>query len=659
MCGIAGFANGEGRRRGDDPALDRMISALAHRGPDGFGFFAEPGVGLAHARLSIIDLAGGAQPIGNEDGRVQVTFNGEIFNYIELRAQLEQHGHTFTTRTDTEVLVHAYEQYGDGFVHHLNGQFAFALWDGRRRRLLLARDRAGILPLFYCERGGRLLFASEIKALLAVTEPPARLSAAGLDQVLTFWAPRTPETLFPGIFEVSPGQLLALEDGAVTRHQYWDWQYPAEGGHRQEDAAVLAEELAALLIDATRLRLRSDVPVGAYLSGGLDSSVLTTIIRRHTDTPLRTFSIGFEDESLDETRHQQTLIDHLQADHSRILCRNADVGDGFGRALWHAETVVVRAAFVPMMRLSGLVHDQGYRVVLTGEGSDEVLGGYDLFKETKIRQFWARQRDSRRRPALLQRLYPYLDFSPSRAQGFAEAFFRIGLEHPAAPFFSHLPRWTTTARCKEFFSAETRAELRESALERLEAALPAAFGTWHWFNRAQYLESRSLMSGYLLSSQGDRMLMANSVEGRFPFLDHRLIEFARSLRPELLMKGLNEKYLLKRALGADLPEAIVKRPKQPYRAPGVPAFFAGRWSDEVRDLLSPRAVAACGYFDPARVQRLIEKLEAGRAVGEKDNMAFIAILATQLLHRQFIDTTIPTYEVTGTHAASHSQLHSH
>lgn len=658
MCGIAGFVNLDRRAHADDPDLGRMISMLRHRGPDGFGFYTEPGLGFAHARLSIIDLAGGQQPIHNEDRSVWVTFNGEIFNYVELRRDLEQAGHVFLTRTDTEVLVHAYEEYGLDFVHQLNGQFAFAIWDARRGRLVLVRDRAGILPLFVGERHGRLVFGSEIKSLLPALGTPQRLSTAALDQVLTFWSPLSPNTLFPDIFEVSPGQMLIVENGQTTRRQYWDWDFPADGDHTSARPEQLAEQLRALLIDATRLRLRSDVPVGAYLSGGLDSSVLTTIIRRHTDAPLRTFSIGFEERSLDESAYQEALIDHLQADHSRIQCRNADVAAGFGDAVWHAESVVVRAAFVPMQMLSGLVHEQNYRVVLTGEGSDEVLGGYDLFKETKIRQFWARQPDSTARPALLQRLYPYLDFSPSKARGFTEAFFGTGLSQPAAPFFSHLTRWTTTARCKEFFSDDVKAELRMSATEQFERVLPAGFAKWHWFNRAQYIESRSLMAGYLLCSQGDRMLMANSVEGRFPFLDHRLIEFARCVPPTLLMRGLNEKYLLKKAMGAELPDAIVRRPKQPYRAPGIPAFFEGQWQEEVRELLSERVIRQYGYFDAPRVQRLVQKIEAGRAIGEKDNMALIAVLSTQLLHRQFVETFHSRYEVTSAEAVTDSPVHS-
>jgi asparagine synthase (glutamine-hydrolysing) len=659
VCGIAGFANFDCHRRADDPSLARMIGSLRHRGPDGFGYYDEPGIGLAHARLSIIDLAGGQQPLSNEDRTIWVTFNGEIFNYIELREELERAGHLFQTRSDTEVLVHAYEEYGLDFVDRLNGQFAFAIWDGGRQRLVLIRDRVGILPLFYAARDHRLVFGSEIKALLPAIGRPERLSTTALDQVMTFWSPLTPGTMFPGVFEVSPGQMLILEGGECRLHHYWKWQYPERGDYASGSPDRLADELRHLLIDATRLRLRSDVPVGAYLSGGLDSSVLTTIIRRYTDAPLRTFSIGFEEPALDESVYQQRLIDHLGADHSRIHCRNADVAQMFSRAVQHAESTVVRAAMVPMMLLSGLVHEQGYRVVLTGEGADEVLGGYDLFKETKIRQFWARRPESQARPALLERLYPYLDFSPSKSRGFTEAFFGVGLRTPDTPFFSHLPRWTTTARCKEFFSKDLRAELRVSAIDQFEDALPKAFQSWHWFNRAQYLESRSLMSGYLLASQGDRMLMANSVEGRFPFLDHRVIEFASRVPPQLLMKGLNEKYLLKRAMAADLPPEIVQRAKQPYRAPGIPAFFDEEWQEDVRDLLSESVLRRYSYFDADRVGRLIQKIEAGRALGEKDNMAFIAVLSTQLLHREFIEGAGSNNEGLRSHATADSPVHTH
>jgi asparagine synthase (glutamine-hydrolysing) len=659
VCGIAGYLNLDRSARGDDPALTAMIETLRHRGPDGFGFFERTGVGLAHARLSIIDLAGGHQPMANEDGTVWVTFNGEIFNYIELRAELESAGHHFATRSDTEVLVHAYEEYGLEFVHRLNGQFAFAIWDERLSRLVLYRDRVGIIPLFYAARHNRLVFASEIKALQPAIGVPDRLNVEALDQILTFWSAPPPSTLLPDVQQLPPGHYLIADRNGIQTRAYWDWHFPIEDDYATDSPEHLAETLRALLIDATRLRLRSDVPVGAYLSGGLDSSILTTIIRRHTDTPLRTFSIGFEEQTLDETAYQQQLIAHLQADHSRIQCGNGDVADWFSPAVWHAETAVVRTAMVPMMRLSRLVHEQGYRVVLTGEGADEVFGGYDLFRETKVRQFWSRRPDSRMRPALLARLYPYLQVSPAKMRAYTESFFGAALDTPRAPFFSHLPRWITTARCKEFFSDTVRSELRDGAMDRFERDLPAAFSGWHWLNRAQYLESHTLLSGYLLWSQGDRMLMANSVEGRFPFLDHRVIEFARRLPPTLLIKGLNEKYLLKKAFGHELPQSIVTRPKQPYRAPGVPAFFQGAWAEEARDLLSSETIRRFDYFDPVKVGHLIRKIEAGRAVGEKDNMALVAILSTQLLHRRFIDEARVPAGVMVRHAAADTKVHSH
>ena len=284
---------------------------------------------LGHTRLSIIDLAGGAQPMPNEDQTVWVSFNGEIFNYIELRETLLKAGHCFSTHSDTEVIVHAYEQYGDDFVQHLNGQFAIALWDANRQRLLLIRDRVGILPLFYTRQGERLLFASEIKALLPLLAEAPRISPAALDQIFTFWAPRSPNTLFEDIFEVPPGHMLVLENGHLRESVYWDWRFPEQGDYLTGSDAELAEQLYELLADATRIRLRADVPVGAYLSGGLDSSALVALIRRHSAAPLKTFSIGFEEKSLDESAFQQQMVEHLGVEHSRIFCHNRDIAEDF------------------------------------------------------------------------------------------------------------------------------------------------------------------------------------------------------------------------------------------------------------------------------------------------------------------------------------------
>lgn len=294
MCGIAGFSGGQIQPDAARSELETMIHTLHHRGPDGYGFHVDAGIGLAHARLSIIDLATGDQPIHNERGDVWTVFNGEIFNYVELRAELIAQGHRFYTQSDTEVIVHLYDRYGDRFVDHLNGQFAIALWDARRRRLVLARDRAGIRPLFHTRARGRIWFASEIKALLCVLPERARLHAAGLVEALTYWAPVDPETVFEDVHSLPPGHLLAIEaDGRETLTRYWDWTFPEQGSPAAFDSVEQAtDELRALLIDAVRLQLRADVPVGAYLSGGLDSSGIVAMIRGFTDTPVRTFSVG-------------------------------------------------------------------------------------------------------------------------------------------------------------------------------------------------------------------------------------------------------------------------------------------------------------------------------------------------------------------------------
>jgi len=635
MCGISGIYNLKNAEKPGSKELESMITKLFHRGPDGYGYYTDRKIGLAHSRLSIIDLSGGAQPIHNEDKTIWVVFNGEIFNYKELRKDLEKSGHVFYTQTDTEVLVHLYEVYGEGFSAYLNGQFSIALCDEKKETLILLRDRAGIVPLFYTQHKNRLLFASEIKALLPVMDGPPELNPKALDQLMTFWSPVSPETVFKNIFEVSPGEMLVVHKDKINKKRYWDWEFPEDNNYLTGSEAELAEELHDLLIDATQLRLRSDVPVGAYLSGGLDSSVLVSIIHNYGNVPLRTFSIGFEEESFDESEHQNNLIKHLKTKHSRIKSKNEDIANNFLNTIWHTESPILRTAPVPMATLSGLVHDENYKVVLTGEGADEVLGGYDIFKEAKIRQFWAKNPESQIRPLLLKKLYPYLDMS--QGQAYLQKFFGEALDQPDLPYFSHLPRWTTTAKCKEFFSDSLNSQLNDDAIDTIEKSFPKRLQSWHAFNRAQYVESKSLMAGYLLCSQGDRMLMSNSVEGRFPFLDHRVIEFANKLHPKLKMKGLNEKYLLKRAMGKYIPETITKRHKQPYRAPDILAFFGEKTPDYVNELLSNDKLQQYGYFNEKKVGRLLKKINMGRATGYKDNMALVGILSTQVWHHLFIE----------------------
>ena len=646
MCGIAGILN-LASAPPSDAELSAMIGQLHHRGPDGYGFHRDGDVGLAHARLSIIDLAGGWQPIHNEDRTVQVVFNGEIFNYIELRRMLEPLGHRFYTHSDTEVIVHLYEEYGDDFVRHLNGQFAIALWDSRRRRLVLARDRVGIRPLYYTMARGRLLFASEIKSLFVMPDVPRRLSARGLGEVFTFWASLDGGTVFDGVSSLPPGYVLTVENGAQSLRRYWDWEFPDAPLRDNRSAEQCAEELRELLVDSVRLQLRSDVPVGAYLSGGLDSSIITSVIKHFTDTPLRTFSLTFEDEEFDESAYQQELVQYLGTNHSVLRCSRADISAAFARAIWHAETPIVRTGPIPLMLLSGKVRAEGYRVVLTGEGADEVFGGYDIFKEAKVRRFWARAPQSQMRARIIARLYPYLKHSPTGNRALAQQFFSQGMEHKDAPYFAHIPRWSTTRRIWQFLNPDIKRELdRWDPYAAVQQLLPAGIERWVPLGQDQYLEAHTLLSGYLLSSQGDRMAMANSIEGRFPFLDHRLVEFANRLPPRYKIRGLTEKYILKKAMAPWLPETIHRRSKQPYRAPDSQSFFAnGTAADYVEELFSETALRERGYFDPAPVRKLYEKCRQGRAIGFGDNMAFVGILSTMLVDQMFVRGVRPTSDV--------------
>jgi asparagine synthase (glutamine-hydrolysing) len=637
MCGIAGIFS----RTGAPPReqeLAAMIRQLHHRGPDGTGTFVQGPVGLAHSRLSIIDLEGGAQPIRNEDGSVQVVFNGEIFNYVELRAELQQRGHRFYTHSDTEVIVHLYEEHGEDFVAHLNGQFAIALWDAKAQRLVLARDRTGIRPLFHAQVAGRLVFASEAKALFALAQMPRRLDPQALGETFTYWAPLAPRSVFAGVQSLPPGCLMVVDRQGERLRRYWDWDFADIAPDDGRSAQDWADELRALLIDAVRLQLRADVPVGAYLSGGLDSSVVTTVIRNFTDTPLRSFSLTFDDPEFDERRYQQELVDYLGTEHSALEVSRADIAAAFPRMVWHAESPVLRTAPAPLMLLAKAVRDAGYKVVLTGEGADEVFGGYDLFKEARIRRFLSRQPDSSARAKLLDKLYPWLKNSPAAGRAFTRSFFSEGMEHVGKPWFAHTTRWMTTRRTWQFFSADLRAQLAGfDPHAAVEATLPEAIGDWPAMGRDQYLEAHTLMSGYLLCSQGDRVAMASSIEGRFPFLDHRLIEFANRLPPRYKLMGLTEKYLLKRAMAPHLPASIHTRTKQPYRSPDSASFFeGGKPLPWVAELLSPSSLADAGYFDPTAVGKLVAKCAAGRAIGFPDNMAFVGVLSTMLLHEQMV-----------------------
>ncbi len=658
MCGICGFVNSGAGGRPD--WLHSMAASLRHRGPDDTGFYRDGHAGLGHTRLSIVDLAGGHQPMCSTDRAVWITFNGEIFNYIELREDLIRRGHRFATRSDTEVILHLYQEEGERCVDRLNGQWAFAIWDNRCRKLFLSRDRLGVRPLFYTQTRDRFLFGSEIKALLAWPDVPRELDLEALDQIFTFWVALPARTAFRGIQQLPPGHCLTLQDGRLHVWQYWRVEFNSEA-ERCEPEDALAEELFALLLNATRIRLRSDVPVGAYLSGGLDSTFITALIRKIAGHRLRTFSVAFDDPAFDESDFQNEASAYLGTEHSRLRCTGADVARVLPDVVRHAEQPILRTAPAPLFLLSKLVHESGFKVVLTGEGADEILGGYDIFKEAKVRRFWARDPGSSMRPALLRRLYPYLEDLQRQPADYLKKFFHVSEADLRSPFFSHLPRWELTAKIKGFLADEIRPAVPDgTALRELEGLLPPAFAQWKPFHQAEHLETAYLLPGYILSSQGDRMAMAHAVEGRYPFLDHRVVEFAAALPPRLKMKVLDQKYLLKRSAAGWIPESIRQRCKQPYRAPDGQDFFASS-NGYVQDMLAPERIKRTGIFSPNRVAALVKKFRAGMPVGTRDKMALIGILSTEILVQEFITSEAGANirERTTQHGENdtHTQLH--
>jgi asparagine synthase (glutamine-hydrolysing) len=636
MCGICGTLSLRGEPA-DVEVVRAMMRRIRHRGPDGSGVHGEPEVALGHVRLSIIDIAGGSQPMSTADGSVWITFNGEIFNYLELREELLRKGCRFRTRSDTEVLLQLYRQEGEQCVTRLNGQWAFAIWDRPARKLFLSRDRLGVRPLFYAETPGHLHFASEIKALFACPDVDRTLDLEALQQVFTFWVTLPPQTAFRKVRQLPPGHSLVVEQGQLRVFPHWRLDIAPREDLTAAEERRLPDQLRELLCDATRIRLRSDVPVGSYLSGGLDSTLVSAFAAKAAPDRLRTFSIGFTDAALDETPHQKAAAAFLGASHTRVECTREDIARVFSDVIWHAEQPVLRAAPAPLFLLSRQVRESGFKVVLTGEGADEMFGGYDIFKETKIRLFWSRRPASPFRPLLLRRLYPYMEGMQRQPAAYRNHFFRVSDTDCASPFFSHLPRWQLTAGLQTFFSPEVKAELRRSdPVSRLEQTLPGSFRLLGPFSRAEYLEAAYLLPGYILSAQGDRMAMAHAVEARHPFLDHRVVAFAAALPLRCKMKVLCEKFLLKQAGQALVPESVRGRHKQPYRAPDGVSFF-GAFPEHL-EALSPERIRRHGIFDPAPVSALVRKFQVGRATGTRDNMALVGILSTEILLDRFVDS---------------------
>jgi asparagine synthase (glutamine-hydrolysing) len=631
MCGIVGVLNLIDQPPVEEAILRQMLEMVRYRGPDGFGIYRNAHIGLGNARLSIIDISSGDQPIGNEDESMWIVFNGEIYNYVELRHLLETRGHLFSTKSDTEVILHLYEDFGPGCLQYLNGQFAIAIWDTIKLTLFLARDRVGVRPLFYTSHLGRFIFGSEIKSILAFPGLQAEIDPTSLKQVFTYWSVQTPRSIFKGINEIPPGHFALIQNREINIKEYWSLDFAEETHFKKPE--VYLEEFENLLLDATQIRLRSDVPVGAYLSGGLDSSILAAIIRTKTKTHLDTFSISFSDQDFDESLYQHKMANFLGTDHHEILITSDDIGVALPEVVWHTEVPILRTAPTPMYFLSKLVHEHDYKVVMTGEGADELLAGYDIFKEMKIRRFWAKNPASQKRPLLLHRLYP--DISGMGSTGaFMLAFFKKGLTHTTSPYYSHTIRWTNTSRTWRFLAGDLEAPEGEITPDSI--ALPEGFDQWSPLAQAQFLEITTFLSPYLLSSQGDRMAMGHSVEGRYPFLDYRVIEFCSRLPSNMKMPVLNEKWLLKQLGKKLLPDFIWQRNKHPYRAPIRSSFFTSPPPEYVQELLSEKALQSGGYFESAAVTKLARKAVSGVRMSEAEDMALVGILSTQLVDKLFV-----------------------
>lgn len=587
MCGIAGMFDCKGGGEVDRQILLSMTDSLVHRGPDDSGYHLEQSVGLGFRRLSIVDLESGNQPLHNEDRSITLVCNGEIFNFRELRDGLERRGHRFRTNCDVEVLLHLYEEEGADFIPRLNGQFAFALYDSGKRRLLLARDHVGIAPLFYTRADELFLFASEIKGLLKHPEVRQEVDLTGLDQVFAFPGTLAPRTMFKGINSLEAGHFLLVDEHGITDRQYWDMDYPEEGASEYREEGYYLERLDAELQSAVRLRLLGDVPVGYYLSGGLDSSMIAGILHKIVpDERRHSFSIGFSQKEIDETRFQRLMAGHVGSIHHEMRFDWPEISAGFRKMILHAESPLRESYDTCSIALSQAVRQAGMKVVLVGEGADELFAGYYGYKfdQQRLEQGGGDPFDPEAmlEAELQQELWGDDSFIYEKNlyefQGVREALYSERVLQQFSDFNS----------------------VREGVIDKSKL-----LGR-HPVHRRSYIDLKLRLASHLISDHGDRAAFANSVEARYPFLDINLMKFVREIPPELKLNGLTEKYLLKRVGERYLPAQIRERQKFGFVAPGSP-YLLGQGLDWVRDLLSPETIARQGYFNPDTVQRLVQR----------------------------------------------------
>jgi asparagine synthase (glutamine-hydrolysing) len=586
MCGFAGYMDLRGERPADAGVLAAMAGTLVHRGPDSSGHFVEGSVGLGFRRLSIIDLEGGDQPIYSEDGSVVMLCNGEIYNYRELRESLKKRGHHFRTDTDVEVIVHLYEEEGADLLGKLNGQFAFAIYDRRQRRLLLARDHFGINPLHYTVAGGTLVFGSEIKSLLEHPLVAREVDLTGLDQVLSFPGLVSPRTIFKGVESLPAGHYLTVENGALRVGEYWDLDYPKEGELSYDrPESFYVERLGELLSKSVEYRLQADVPVGFYLSGGLDSTMIAALGKRAAPGVERhSFSIGFTDREITEAHYQRLASRHVGTTHHEIIFDWAEIAGRLSDMVYHCECPVKETFNTCSMALSESAKAAGITVVLAGEGADELFAGYMgyRFDQAGVRE---------EKPYDLETILE--DELREKLWGDRDIFYEVNL---------HSLRETKAA----FYSGEVNERFEEFECSNFPPVNKERLRDRNVVHQRSYLDFKLRLSDHLLSEHGDRMVLANSVEGRYPFLDIDLVKFAREIPPDLKIRQFTEKYILKVLAEGLVPREIIGREKFGFRAPGSP-YLLQQNVEWVNDLLSAERVRRDGYFNPAVVESLKAK----------------------------------------------------
>lgn len=636
MCGLAGIISKNSRNYRIE--IEQMLNSISHRGPDSSGKIIKDNFIFGFNRLAIVGLNNGEQPIQNKDGTLTLICNGEIYNHKELKKDLIQKGYQFKTESDVEVILHLYADNNSKFLENVKGQFAFAIFNENNNKLILGRDRTGICPLFYTIKDNELFFASEIKALFKVPYVKREFSPQNIYDMISYWSVVPPNTVFKDIYQICPGEIITWENYNLKKRKYWQLQFNDE--YSNQSFPDLKEMIYNQLEISVKRHLDADVPVGLYLSGGIDSSILALIAAKVHGNDLNTFSIGFEDKNYDESYFQHLLSKELGVRHHHFDFKYKDIAEYFPEVVRHAETILFRCAPVPLFCLSKEVNKFGYKTVMSGEGADEIFWGYDTFRELFIRLMWSRNPESSWRPEQLQKIFSYFEqYKNDRYFNFLKAFYKKTLNNTEDPFYSHLPRWSTNkSNCGLINSTHLDNISESDSRNKILDILPDDFQAWDSFQKCQAIEMITLLNGYLLSSQGDRMIMSHSVEGRFPFLDKDVLELSSKIPSKWKCKGLNDKYILREAFKHELPESIYKRPKFAYRAPDMKSFFGANEPSYLNELFSEAYTKDVAVFDPKKVQLIYKKGNNSDLdkISTKDNMAFTIILSTHLLYSEFI-----------------------